>query len=121
MDCPQRFKLIERPLHDKVDTLKNSDIYQAFNELPIEAILFWMAKTKLEFVKKAASTYLSKLRDVKTAITGKDLVHLGLPPGPIFQEILTNILNARLNGDITTKDQEIELAKQRIAMVLEQG
>lgn len=112
------YKLIERPLHDKTDTLRNSDIYQVFNELPIEAILFWMAKTKHKFVKKAASTYLSKLRDVKTAISGKNLVQLGLPPGPIFQEILTHILNAKLNGEVATKDQEIELAKQRIAMVL---
>jgi len=115
------YQLIERPLHDKVDNLKNSDIYRAFNELPIETILFWMAKTKHEFVKKAVSTYLSKLRDVKAAVTGKDLVQLGLPPGPIFQKILTEILNARLNGEITTKDQEFDLAKKRIAMVLGQA
>jgi tRNA nucleotidyltransferase (CCA-adding enzyme) len=114
------YKLIERPLFDRVDDLKNSDIYRVFTDLPIEAILFWMAKTKQEFIKKAISTYLSKLRDVKTIITGKDLVQLGLPPGPIFQEILTDILNARLNGNITTKEQEIELAKERIVAVLEQ-
>ncbi len=113
------YKLIEKPLHDRLNTLKNSDIYRVFNDLPIEAILFWMAKTKQEFVKKAASTYLSKLRDVKLAITGKDLIQLGLPPGPIFQEILGHIQDARLNGEITTRDQESELAKQRIAMVLE--
>jgi hypothetical protein len=45
-------------------------------------------------------------------------VQLGLPPGPIFKEVLTEILNASLNGDITTKEQEIELAKKRIAKML---
>jgi tRNA nucleotidyltransferase (CCA-adding enzyme) len=115
------YKLIEKPLYEKLDQLKNSDIYRAFKDLPIEAILFLMAKTKQEFVKKAASTYLSKLRDVKPAIAGKDLVQLGLPPGPIFQEVLASIRDARLNGEVSTKEQEIELVKQRIAMVLGQS
>lgn len=113
------YKLIERPLHDKSEILQNSDIYGVFNHLPIEAILFWMAKTKQEFVKKAASTYLSKLRDVKTRISGKDLVQLGLRPGPIFQDVLTDVLNARLNGEVTTREEELELARQRISKILE--
>ncbi len=109
---------IERPLHDKSDELQNSDIYKVFNHLPIEAILFWMAKTKQEFVKKAASTYFSKLRDVKTCISGKDLIELGLRPGPIFQDILSDVLNARLNGEITTRAEELDLARQRISKML---
>jgi tRNA nucleotidyltransferase (CCA-adding enzyme) len=109
------YNLIERPLYDNLDTLQNSDIYAVFKDIPLEAILFWMAKTKQEFVKKAGSTYLSKLRDIKTLISGKDLIQLGLKPSPLFQEILTEVLNARLNGNITSKEQELELAKERVA------
>lgn len=108
------YNLIERPLYEKAEHLTNSDIYHIFNELPIEAILFWMAKTKHEDVKKAASTYFSKLRDIHASLKGGDLMELGLPPGPIFQEVLNAILDARLNGEIATKEQEIEFARQRI-------
>ncbi len=108
------YQVIERPLHDKSNTLHNSDMYRVFHDLPGEAILFWMAKTKQEFVKKAASTYLSKLQDVKTLISGKDLLELGLRPGPIFQEILSEVLNARLNEEIATEEQELDLVRQRI-------
>ena len=108
------YQCIERPLHDKFHTLQNSDIYRVFHHLPIESILFWMAKTKQEFVKKAISIYLSKLRDVTTVINGKDLVELGLRPGPIFQDILSEVLDAKLNGEISTQEQELELAKQLI-------
>lgn len=111
------YNLIERPLHDKLNTLQNSDMYHIFNDIPIESILYWMAKSKQDFVKKAASAYLSKLRDTQPLVTGKDLVDLGLPPGPIFQEILTDLLNARLNGEISTKDQAFDLARQRIAAI----
>ena len=111
------YQLIERPLLDKrrENTLQNSDIYNVFHNLPLEAVLFWMAKTKQEFIKKAASTYLDKLRDVKPALTGHDLIELGLPPGPIFQDILGELRAARLNGQITTREQELALAQNRIA------
>lgn len=108
------YNLIERPLQD-VQDLSDSDIYHVFQELPIESILYWMAKTKHENIKKAASTYLSKLRDVKPAVTGKDLVQMGLPPGPIFQDVLKDLLDARLNGHISTPEQERDLAKDKIA------
>ncbi len=84
----------------------------------MESILYWMAKTKQESVKKAASTYLSKLRDVTTTITGKDLVHMGLPPGPIFQKVMKDLLDARLNGRISTPEQERVLAEEKIATIL---
>ena len=96
--------------------MRQSDIYKIFKDLPIEAILFWMAKTRQEFVKKAASTYLSKLRGAKPQLGGHDLIALGIQPGPEFQKILTDVLNARLNGEITTKEQELELARSRIRL-----
>ncbi|MBD3307098.1 CBS domain-containing protein [candidate division KSB3 bacterium] len=111
------YALIERPLHDRGDQVKHSDIYAVFAHLPTEAILFWMAKTKQECVKKAASTYFSKLRDVSPESSGKDLIALGLPPGPIFQTLLTTVRNARLNGEVSTKAQELELIQQTLAQL----
>ncbi len=106
---------IERPLYDASQPLHNSDIYAVFHPLPLEAILFWMAKTKQEFVKKAASTYLSKLQDVQTQISGNDLIRLGLQPGPVFQDILSAVLAARLKDEISTREEELTLARQQIA------
>lgn len=113
------YNLIERPLLDMRESLTDSDIYHVFQELPIESILYWMAKTKQESVKKAASMYLSKLRDVQPTVTGKDLVQMGLPPGPIFQVILKELLDARLNGQITTPEQERALAQKKIAAAVQ--
>ena len=111
----QGYRLMERPLYEKLDALRPSDVYAVFKNVPLEAMLYWMAKTKQEFVKKSASLYLSKLKDVKPMITGDDLIALGARPGPAFQQLLRDALNARLNGEISTKEQEIELAKKRMA------
>ncbi len=112
----QGYKLMERPLFEKSETLRNSDMYAIFKDVPMESMLFWMAKTRQESVKKAASLYLSKLRDVKLFITGKDLVALGAKPGPAFQQILGAVLDAKLNGEISTKEQEIERAKELLGL-----
>ena len=111
----QGYRLMERPLYEKLDALRPSDVHAVFKNVPLEAMLYWMAKTKQEFVKKSASLYLSKLKDVKPMITGDDLIALGARPGPAFQQLLRDALNARLNGEISTKEQEIELAKKRMA------
>jgi len=113
----QGYKLMERPLFEKAERLRNSDMYAIFKDVPMEAMLFWMAKTRQEHVKKAASLYLSKLRDIKLFITGKDLVALGAKPGPAFQKILGAVLDAKLNGEISTKEQEIDLAKEKIGII----
>lgn len=110
------YHLIERPLSSKPEQLKNSDIYQVFHPLPMEAILFWMAKSEYELVKKSASLYFSKLCDAQIALTGKDLLQLGVRPGPIFHDILRDVLSAKLNGEIATKEQELDFAKQKILL-----
>ena len=108
------YHLIERPLYEQLNNLQNSDVYDVFKDLPLEAILFWMAKTKQEFVKKAVSIYLSKLQDIRTSIKGRDLIQLGLKPGPEFQQILNAVLDARLNGEITGQEQEFEFLTRYI-------
>ena len=112
------YHLIERPLYEKRANLRNSDIYAVFKDLPLEAILFWMAKTKQEFVKKAVSVYLTKLQDIQSTVKGRDLIQLGLQPGPEFQQILNDVLNAKLNGKIESTEQEFEFLRRHVGKFL---
>ncbi len=41
-------------------------------------------------------------------LRGKDLIAMGFSPGPIFQEILKQIEEGQLNGEILTKDQALD-------------
>ena len=70
-----------------------------------------MAKAKDDRVKKAISLYLTNLQGIKTSITGSDLKRLGLAPGPLFKEIMEKILDARLDGEVRSKEEELSLAK----------
>ena len=63
------------------------------------------AKTNLQ-------KYLEEWRHVKPKTTGHDLKGLCLPPGPQYQNILRELRNAWLDGDVKTSEDEDVLLKQ---------
>ena len=89
-----------------------SEIYHTLEDCTIEELLYMMAKTNRDESKKAISLYLLKLRNVKPILTGHDLKALNIEPGPIYKEILRNLLDARLNGEIQTKEDEIAFVQK---------
>ena len=89
-----------------------SEIYHWLESLPVELLLYLMAKTENEKVKKFISIYFTQLQNVHCAITGRDLIELGLPSGPIYREILDKVLDARLNNLIQSRDDELCYVRQ---------
>ena len=50
-----------------------------------------------------------------SSVTGADLKALGLKPGPRYRQILNRLLDARLNGDVRTAEEERALAGRLIS------
>jgi tRNA nucleotidyltransferase (CCA-adding enzyme) len=71
-----------------------------------------MAASEREKVKKAISHFFTKLRYIHTSIKGDDLIQMGLKPGPMFREIFEAVRNAKLDGRIRYREDEIHFAKQ---------
>jgi len=113
--CKERFEadrfisLMERNL-----PVKNSTIYRGISVFKIELILYMMAATKNEALKRSISNYFTQLRHIKTSIKGKDLKKLGLEPGPIYREILGAVLDGKLNGRIKTRSEELAFVKDYV-------
>ncbi len=59
--------------------------------------------------------YAWKLSDVKTDIGGDDLARLGVEPGPVYGRILDKVLDAKLAGEVESRDEELELARRLIS------
>jgi tRNA nucleotidyltransferase (CCA-adding enzyme) len=90
-------------------------LYHHLNGFRTELILYMMAVTERKGVKKAISAYYNHLRTIQTAIGGADLKALGLKPGPLFREILDMVRDARLNGKVQTREDEIGLVREWLA------
>jgi tRNA nucleotidyltransferase (CCA-adding enzyme) len=91
--------------------LSPKEIYALFKPLPIEALLYVMAKTEEKGVQKAISLFFTQLNVIKVSLRGTDLQELGIKPGPLYREILDALLLARLEGKIKTKADEMRYVR----------
>jgi len=113
--CKERFEADKCLVWmEKNQSVKNSTLYQRLSVFKIELILYMMAATKHEKVKRSISNYFTRLRHVDTSIKGKDLKKMGLEPGPVYREILQAVLDAKLNGQIKTRSDELVFVKDYV-------
>ncbi len=89
------------------------DVYNTLSPLKTQTILFAMASAGSEEQKKAISLYLTTLRLTKSELTGKDLKSMGYIPGPIFKDMLTAILEARLDRKIKSREDEVRFVNRQ--------
>lgn len=96
---------------------KNSEIYFWFDGLSIEVILYLMARSDDENLRKWISLYMTDLRKEKVILNGDDLISLGFTPGRYFQGIFEFLLNARLNKEVITREDEVILVNNHFSSV----
>ncbi|MEZ6852218.1 DHH family phosphoesterase [Halodesulfovibrio aestuarii] len=87
-----------------------SQLYKLLVPIPLEGVLYMMARTKSETVKKQISHFLAYLRNITLDITGADLQLLGFPPGPAYGEVLQHTLFAKLDERIKTRQEQLDFA-----------
>ncbi|MBI5189316.1 MAG: CBS domain-containing protein [Nitrospirae bacterium] len=87
-------------------------VYMLLKPLPVEALLFMMAKARVENAKKNVSLYLTQYREAAPMLTGADLKRMGFAPGPVFKRLLERLLEARLNGHVETRDDEAAFVRE---------
>jgi tRNA nucleotidyltransferase (CCA-adding enzyme) len=110
--CNERFEA-EKCVMDLARNVpaRNSRLYRKLSAFRTELILYMMAVTRQEKVKKAISHYFTNLRSVNVSLKGRDLQKMGIEPGPIYREILQATLDAKLNGKLKSREDELDFAR----------
>ena len=114
--CTERFEAdrcvvwLERNL-----TVSDSVLYRKLTGFKTELILFMMAVTTKKAVTKSISHFFTDLRRTKLSLKGRDLKKMGLKPGPVYRQVMEAVLNARLDGMLKSKKDEIDFARQLVA------
>ena len=95
-----------------IGTVRPSQIYRLLEGFSEEALVLLLSKQVsrkqsdgLKLLKRYLVVYL-KHRTTKTALTGRDLQSMGLQPGPKYKTILGKLLDARIDGTVTTEAEE---------------
>lgn len=95
--------------------VSDSVLYRKLTGFKTELILFMMAIAKNKAVKKSISHFFTDLRRTKLSLKGRDLKKMGLQPGPVYRQVMEAVLDARLDGTLKSKKDEIEFARQLVA------
>ena len=103
-------------------TVRLSQVYRLLADFSDEALLVLLAKqastqleVRLSLLKRHLVGYV-KSRTIKTALTGRDLQVMGLNPGPQYKTILGKLLDARIDGIITTETEERAFVQKRLGL-----
>ena len=86
--------------------IKRSKIYRILHDSSKSALTAFSIAADSPAVKEHIDFYLNELRYVKPNLNGKDLERLGYEPGPRMKQILDFLLEAKLDGVETTKEQD---------------
>lgn len=95
--------------------LSPSQIYCSLHQYSQTAILANLMTAESYFVRQRIELYLNKLRHVQPALTGDDLIEMGIASGPQVKKYLELLREARLDDKVETREDEITLVKAEIA------
>ena len=99
--------------------MSNADVYNLLRGLKTEMILYLMVCTSSTTAVKRISRYHTQLRNVAINVSGKDLVAMGYPPGPLFSRTLQAVLEAKLNGQVQTRKDELNYTRKVAQRILQ--
>ena len=117
-------KQVDRILKRLTDrgTLRPSQVYRLLVDLPDEAIVLLLAKqisrqqtARLSLLRRYVVAY-EKNRVITTVLNGRDLQAMGLKPGPQYGTILGKLLDARIDGMITSEAEERAFVQKRLGV-----
>lgn len=93
-------------------TLLPSSAYRVLRSYPSEVIAACALASDDATIRSHLELYLSHLRYVKTSLDGEDLKKMGLPPGPLLGRVLEELREAKLDGRVSTREDEEALVRQ---------
>jgi tRNA nucleotidyltransferase (CCA-adding enzyme) len=92
--------------------MRESRIYHLLRPIPLEVLLYIMARAKSEETRRAISHFISELSGVKNLLTGDDLREMGVPETSLCGDILRRLLDKRLDGEVTTREEEVAFVRE---------
>ncbi len=92
--------------------VRPSIIYRTLEPLTYEVILGATALFEEGPLRRHVEDFFLSFNGQRIHVGGEDLKAMGLKPGPDYRRILDKLLLARLDGRVTTKEEEIAAARR---------
>ena len=124
-DCDQIVALVANHMRfGDVKNMKQSTLKRFFrlHDFPEHLQLHWLDVTSshnltglYEFAKEQYEAVPDDAHQPAPLLTGRDLIAAGLTPGPRFKQLLREVEDAQLEGEIKTHEEAITYLKRLLA------
>jgi len=94
--------------------IKPSQIFGLLEPLSYEVIILIKAKYSNRYLRKHIEDFFEIYNGMRIYVSGADLHGLGVKPGPDYRRIFSKVLNAKLNGIVKTRGEELSLIRRLI-------
>ncbi len=110
------FKTFPRSLAKELSSVsvKPSKIFEALEGLSYETIISLLAASKNRIFERNVADFLEIYNGMRILVSGSDLHGLGLKPGPQYQKIFEQVLTAKLDGKVNSRQDEINLIRKML-------
>jgi len=89
-----------------------SRIFSLLEPLSYETIILLAANSKNKYCRKHIADFFEIYNGMRLYVSGHDLHGLGILPGPVYQKIFAKVLEAKLNGKVSTYQDELVLIRR---------
>ena len=94
--------------------LKPSEIYDIFSKQSPETVILLLAAGSNKRMKEYVELYFKKYcASAKIELNGDDLIGMGMEPRSSFNDVFKALRDARINGQVTSRDEEIVLVESQ--------
>jgi len=87
-----------------------SEVRAMLLPIPLETLLFGAARVGNEVVRQLIRRFIYQWREEKPDINGRMLIEKGVKPGPRLGRALEAALAAKLNGNVSSIEEQMEVA-----------
>lgn len=94
--------------------IRPSHIFSLLEPLSYEEIILLRSNSQNRYLRKYIKDFLEIYNGMRLFVSGHDLHSLGILPGPRYQKIFAQVLAAKLNGEVKSRNQELALIKKLI-------
>ncbi|MEO1005900.1 MAG: CBS domain-containing protein [Cyanobacteria bacterium J06638_38] len=107
----QRLEILETQIASQLPQCDSpSQIYQLLKPYTFPQLILFAARSKRQ-IRRLIWQYLAHLSQVKPLLNGNDLKTLGFKPGPLYKDILSDVLAASLDGVICDRQSAVDYLK----------
>lgn len=92
--------------------MKASSVFRILDGLSPEVLVYLYSLERSESSREKFERYVMNHRGVRLQMTGKHLKKMGIAEGPVFKKVLDSVLDAKIDGEVNTLGEEMELASK---------